>query len=238
VSSSVKKRLQANSITAVLFDLDDTLLDSLKARVLALEQVFLEVGITGLEADKFMTSLNGSPFKEALKKLEQAKNIKDDLFIKYRRAYWFRTQDSLQLFPGVRDMLDELKAVGCKLGIATSKMHDVEFEGCRIGCAGEIEKLGIVDLFATVIGLEDVTHPKPHPQCIYLALEKIGAEPGSTLVVGDSAADIEAALSAGCQSCQAIWGIAAPDSEGTERLPADFVASSPDDVIRIVKGNS
>jgi pyrophosphatase PpaX len=232
-----KIHLPSNSVTAVLFDLDDTLLDSLKARVRALEQVFHEVGITGLEADKFLFSLNGSPFKEALKELEQAKNIKDDLFIKYRRAYWFRTQDSLQLYPGVRDMLNELKAAGCKLGIVTSKMHDIEFEGRRIGCAGELEKLGIAGLFATVIGLEDVIHPKPHPQCIHLALEKIGVEPGSTLVVGDTTADIEAARAAGCRSCHAVWGIMT-NSESVENYQADLVALSPDDVVRIVTANS
>jgi pyrophosphatase PpaX len=231
------KRPPASPITTVLFDLDDTLLDSLKARVRAMEQVFLEVGITGLEADKFLISLNGSPFKEALKELERAKNIKDDLFIKYRRAYWFRTQDTLQLYPGVRDMLDELKAAGCKLGIVTSKMHDTKFEGCRIGCAGELEKLGIEGMFAAVIGLEDVTHPKPHPQCIHLALDKIGAKAGNTLVVGDTTADIEASKAAGCRSCHATWGIL-PDSAGIERPQADFIAATPDDVIMITKGNS
>jgi pyrophosphatase PpaX len=220
-------------IQAVLFDLDDTLLDSLKARVKALGRVLKQVGISDIKAHDFIYHLHGSPFAAALKELALARNIHEDLFVKYRREYWFKSQDSLELFPGVKEMLEKLKAGGIKLGIITSKMHDTIFEGSRIGCALELDKMGIVDLFSAILGLEDVIHPKPDPECIHLALVKIGASPTNTLVVGDSAADMAAAYSAGCKSCLAAWGLpGSPDP--AESKAADFVASEPGDIIDIV----
>jgi len=218
---------------AVLFDLDDTLLDSLKARVHALKHVIAETRITSIKAEEFLFSLNGSPFREALKELERANHIEDDLFIKYRRAYWFNSQDSLQLYPGVREMLDELKAKGLTLGIVTSKMHNAEFEGHRIGCAGELKKMGIAGMFSVVVGLEDVQKPKPDPECIRLALGKIGVRPGNTLVAGDTIADIEAARAAGCISCYAAWGNAEWRMP-PEKVGADYTAIKPDDILQIL----
>jgi pyrophosphatase PpaX len=221
------------TIKAVLFDLDDTLLDSLKARVKALEHVFADTGITNIKADEFLFNLQGNPFVTGLKELALARGIHDDLFVKYRRAYWFNSQDSLQLYPGVRRLLEKLKTKGFKLGIVTSKMHDTVFEGSRIGCALELEKMGIGDLFAVVIGLEDVQKPKPDPECVHLALSKTSIVPGNTLVVGDSAADMAAAKAAGCISCHAAWGISETYSP-PEKIAADFVASEPGDIISII----
>jgi len=222
-------------VKAVLFDLDDTLLDSQKARVQTLAQVFTDAGITDLQADKYLFSLNGQPFREALKELGQVRNIKDDLFTKYRRAYWFKNQDSLKLYPGVREMLEELKSGGYKLGVVTSKINDADFEGRRIGCAGELRKLGIARMFSVVVGLENVTRPKPDPQCIHLALHKISIGAGETLVVGDTAVDIEAARNAGCLSCRATWGITGGPLIA-DGAAADFVASKPGDVVRFLAG--
>jgi pyrophosphatase PpaX len=221
-----------SKIKAVLFDLDDTLLNSLEARVHALEVVFKEAHIR-LNAHDFIFSLNGSPFREALKELEQTYSIKEDLFIIYRRTYWFKSQHSLSLYPGVREMLDKLKAEGFQLGIVTSKMHDTQFEGSRIGCAGELEKMGIAGLFSIVIGLEDVQKPKPDPECIYLALNNIDIAPVNALVVGDTAADIEAAKAAGCLGCRAVWGIVESAVEPL-KIAADYIAEQPADIIRFL----
>jgi pyrophosphatase PpaX len=220
------------TIKAVLFDLDDTLLNSLNARVHALEKVFAEAHIS-LNAHDYLFGLNGSPFREALKDLERTHNIDDDLFVKYRRAYWFYSRDSLSLYPGVRKMLSKLKSDGYELGIVTSKMHDTVFEGCRIGCAGELDLMGVSSLFTIVVGLEDVQKPKPDPECIHLALSRMKIAPANTLVAGDTAADVDAARAAGCISCHAVWGITDSLVEPLTRA-ADFTAHAPADILRFI----
>jgi pyrophosphatase PpaX len=228
----VKTPVPNPAIEAVLFDLDDTLLNSLWARVHALEHVFTEFRIP-LNAKDYLFGLNGSPFRDGMKNLEREYQLKDDLFIKYRRAYWFNSRDSLSLYPGVKEMLNRLKSGGYYLGIVTSKMHDAIFEGCRIGCNNELTQMDIDGLFSIVVGLEDVQKPKPDPECIRLALKGTGVSPAHTLVVGDTAADIQAARTAGCLSCHAVWGITESVVEPLT-IPADYTAHDPADILRFL----
>jgi phosphoglycolate phosphatase-like HAD superfamily hydrolase len=222
-------------VNTVLFDLDDTLLDSFDARVRALHVVFTQAKIAGVTAEGFLNSLQGAQLKAALERLAEAQNVKNDLFINYRRAYWVARPGRIRLYPGVRAMLETLKSRGFRLGIVTNKGRDFEFEGHHVGCMHELKEVGIAELFATVIGFEDVREQKPHPLGINLALHSVGAGPSDALVIGDSVADIEAARAAGCLSCHAAWGIA-PDAVNPESLMPDFIATAPEDVISIIAG--
>ena len=75
-------------ISAVLFDLDDTLLNSFTARMQSLQDVFSQANILNTTAEQFLRGLHGTVFKDALERLQTEQNIKDDLFISYRRIYW------------------------------------------------------------------------------------------------------------------------------------------------------
>jgi pyrophosphatase PpaX len=219
-------------IKAVLFDLDDTLLNSMPAREAALRWVFHKVKLN-LEPAWFFASIKGGSFHGALRQLENQYNINDDLFALYRRTYWFRARPRVKLYPGVRQMLDKLKARGLLLAVVTNKFRCIEFEGGIIGCALEIKETGLENHFSAVIGLEDVKEQKPHPEGIQLALAKLGVEAGEALVAGDSAADIAAAKAAGCLSCRAAWGLPG-EMEPVEAGEADFNAASPHDVPGII----
>jgi phosphoglycolate phosphatase-like HAD superfamily hydrolase len=220
-------------VNTVIFDLDDTLLDSYGARVRSLAAVFTKAGVTGLTADAFLRGLRGAPFNRSLEELRQSRGLEADLFISYRRAYWLAGPGHVSLYPGVREMLDNLKSAGCRLGIVTNKGRHFDFEGRCVGCLDELEEVGIARLFDTIIGFEDVTDQKPHPLGINLALRNLHAAPPDALVVGDSPVDIMAAKSAGCRSCRALWGIA-PDAEDDACPPPDFTAAAPGDVVRIL----
>ncbi|MFC1921415.1 HAD family hydrolase [Chloroflexota bacterium] len=218
--------------STVLFDLDDTLLDSLGARVKALEAVFSHTGIRHLRAEQFLHDLQGSPFEYALDKLEKEQNIQIKLFQTYRCYYWTKEPGTLKLYPGVRTMLDELSSKGVRLGIVTQKPRTLEIEGYSAGVVQELNELGVADLFSVIVGFDDVIEHKPHPECINLALGTLGSEPEETLVVGDSAADMEAARAAGCFSCYSIWGI--PENEHKlDNIRADLVAETPEILLEL-----
>jgi pyrophosphatase PpaX len=219
-------------LKAVLFDLDDTLLNSMPAREAALRQVFQKIKLD-LDPGWFFDSLKGGSFHGALQQLEKQYNVKEDLFALYRHMYWFRADPRVKLYPGVRKMLGALKNRGLLLAIVTNKFRCIEFEGGIIGCALEIKEIGLDKYFNAVIGLEDVKEQKPHPEGVLLALNKLVVPPGEALVVGDSDADMAAAKAAGCKSCRAAWGLAGPP-DPTNVEVADFVGFSPGDVVKIV----
>ena len=216
-----------STLITVLFDLDDTLIDSFDARAHALQWTFSRAGFHRLTAVEFLRSLHGSQLITSLAQLEVEHKIEGGLIETYRRAYWSKEPGLIGLFPGVRRMLSELVSHGVRLGLVTQKTLMFELEGRQVGALQELSELDIHDLFEVVVGSEDVTNSKPDPEGINLALAKLSSSHYDTLMVGDSSADIEAARSAGCWSCHATWGLPVT----AHRLPgaqADFVADTPE----------
>jgi phosphoglycolate phosphatase-like HAD superfamily hydrolase len=191
----------------VLFDHDDTLVDSRSARVAALDSAFSKFGIRRPRAHEFLLDLKGGQLEGALAELEAKEGRRLDLFGHYRQAYWSKNPGLIRLYPGVRQLLAGLSRRGLSLGVVTQKARSFEIDGRKAGAQEELAELGIGTLFPVVVGFEDVSNHKPHPECIHLALRGLGARPEETIVVGDSRADIEAARAAGCWSCHATWGM-------------------------------
>ena len=219
-------------LSTVLFDFDDTLVDSLQARVNALGLVFNRAGIDA-DPEAFMHGLKGRQLKNVLDDLETRDGRNPGLFEAYRSAYWNKEPGTLELFPGVAEMLQELHYRGVKLGIVTQKGRDVEISGRRAGAWHELAELGIQHMFPVMVGFEDVTRYKPDPEGIHMALDQIQSDASASIFVGDGAADIEAAQAAGCWSCHAVWGI--PQAQRVlDGVRPHAVAESPQALLDLV----
>ncbi|MCR4398115.1 MAG: HAD family hydrolase [Firmicutes bacterium] len=93
------------------------------------------------------------------------------------------------LCEGVSAALTALKSHGLMLGIVTTDTRD---RSRRM-----LEQAGIAGLFDVVVGSEDYRSPKPDPEPILKACEKLGITPGKCAYVGDSVSDMNAARNAG-----------------------------------------
>ena len=219
-----------HQIAAVLWDFDDTLVDSLPARARALTRVFQDANIRNVDPTCFLLGIAGNTIQASLPLLTESPRRARDLFDRYRRLYWTKQPGTLRLYSGVEAVLDGLQRRGVLLSIVTSKPRSMDVEGVRAGVSAELEDLGVDARFSVVVGLEDVTEPKPHPEGILRALKQLSIPPERALMVGDSVADIEAAKAAGCWSCLATWGV--PDAaERTRRANPDLVAETPSDIL-------
>jgi phosphoglycolate phosphatase-like HAD superfamily hydrolase len=223
-------------IDAVVFDYDDTLAETLPARIEAMRQTFEEAGITGLDPEAFVHDSRGVPLQTALDGFDNGHGKHLNLTTIYRRLYWHKEPGLIYLYEGVRSLLDSLLASQIPLGLLTSKIREISVEERRAGALVELEELGIDDQFMHIVGVEDVTHPKPHPEGLERILAHMGKRPECTLVVGDSWSDVEAARNAGCWSCLTAW--ASPDSAyQLLKTTPDFIARHPSDVLRLVCGD-
>ena len=220
------------SIDAVIFDYDDTLVDTFRARVEAMRLTFAEVGLL-YDPTEFVETTRGSPFQRAFDEISDAPGWKPDLMDVYRRHYWSKEPGFIYLFDGVREMLDALKQRGMPMGMLTSKAHDILIEGRRAGAVVEAEELGIDGHFPHIVGFEDVAHHKPHPEGLERLMARLGATPDRTLVVGDSWSDVEVAKNGGCWSCLATWGLDDP-AEQTSRATPDFIAETPAQLLSLL----
>jgi pyrophosphatase PpaX len=215
-------------ITTVLFDLDDTLMDTFRAREDTLRSVLKDGGIT-LKSDWNFANLRDLEIKELLRQSGVKEDELEEQFLSYRRVYWTRNHAPVEIYEGVRRMLEKLYEHGIKMGIVTQKGRDFLFEGYRAGATIELEKTKILPFFEGIIGFEDVRKTKPDPEGINLALTRLQSKPEKTLFVGDSLSDILAAKNAGCQSCYAQWGIT-----NREDLRADYTVATPQQLLDII----
>src|SRR5262249_7929903 len=107
------------------------------------------------------------------------------------------------IYPGVADGLDTLAQQGLTLAVATSKS--------TASANALLRSAGLRDLFGLVVGVDQVSRPKPNPETGYLILRTFYTPSESALMVGDTTADISMAASAGVRSIAVTYGVHAVD---------------------------
>ena len=115
-----------------------------------------------------------------------------------------------RLFPGVSDSLHRLKEMGFTLGIATNGPSQITIDLFKM--------LGIYGLFSVVIGSEDAVNPKPAPDLLLAACEKVKIPPSKTVFIGDQPVDAEAAEAAGCSYSIIVGHALVPSSQTIRRV--------------------
>lgn len=172
----------------IVFDWDGTLVDSGEKIVICAQRTCLELGLPkpsetavkaliGLELREFATALSSSR-DDALV----------DAIVSGYRTQWFdpSLRDS-QLFPGVIDVLDTLGRQAL-LAVATGKS--------RAGLDRELASYNLTGRFQAT-RCADETMPKPNPDMLEEILSELGCQRSKTLMVGDTAFDMEMAHRAG-----------------------------------------
>lgn len=176
--------------STVLFDFDYTLADSSKGIVMCFRHVLNSHQYSDVTDDMIKCTI-GKTLEESFSILTGVTDREQ--LIMYRNEYSQQASKCMTantfLFPDTQEVLKELKSKGLKLGIISTKYR------YRINEFTEVHfPPGFFDI---VIGGEDVTHHKPNPEGLNLALEKLNVPACETLYIGDSIIDAETALSAG-----------------------------------------
>jgi HAD superfamily hydrolase (TIGR01549 family) len=121
------------------------------------------------------------------------------------------------VYDGVREMLAALRAAGYPLGIVTGKgRHAWETTEAALGLGP----------FAAVVTDDDVAAPKPDPAGLDAALAEMRVAAGDAVYVGDSVGDLLAGRAAGTRIAAALWPKTAPGER--ERFAADIAPTAPD----------
>lgn len=176
--------------TAILFDLDGTLVDSAPDIADALNLLLGEQGVEqhSLEAVTKMIG-GGVPLliERALKARGQSTEESriDELKTRFLEIYAPRAAEKTQLFPGVLDVLEAYHGEGVQLGVCTNKPEAVT----RM----MLESLGLKHLFGVLIGGDTLPVKKPDPAPLLAALNHLDCDASQAVMVGDSFTDADAA---------------------------------------------
>ena len=172
---------------AVIFDFDGTLGDSYAAIAASVNHIREHRGLPPLEVDEVRCHV-GRGVEYLLKQTVPDTDVPADL-ARYRAHHPSVLRSGTHLLPGAAESLIALKKAGMKLAVCSNKPGFYTHE--------LVDYLGLAPLLDAVIGPEDVARPKPAPDMLQLALEKLGVTPGEALYVGDMVVDIETARSTG-----------------------------------------
>jgi phosphoglycolate phosphatase len=174
---------------ALLFDWDNTLVDSWPVIHDALQQTLTAMGHPPwtLEESKARVRLSLRDSFPALfgTRWEEARQI-------YLDAFLATHLERLAALPGAVELLEHLQAAGFYLGVVSNKTGPV--------LRREAERLGWSRYFGRLVGATDAAADKPDPAPIFMALEGSGIVAGPEVwYIGDTAVDMECALNAGCR---------------------------------------
>ncbi|MEP7351170.1 MAG: HAD-IA family hydrolase [Sphingorhabdus sp.] len=184
-----------------LFDCDGTLVDSQANICLAMEHAFGEAGMAPPPRNA-TRRIVGLSLVEAMRMLlpDAEDVLHRDLAERYKAAFFTLRGNGLvdePLYDGIAAVLSALDEGGWMLGVATGK-SDRGLERC-------LDHHAIKGLFVTLQTAD--RHPsKPNPSMVYQAMADAGADPKSTVMIGDTVYDIHMGKAAGCRTIGVGWG--------------------------------
>lgn len=204
-----------------LFDFDGTLAYSEQAyRAAFLHSIERHTGVLPNEVE-FRDYWNVTPH-EVLRRYGE--ELLEEMLASFEEHYYATHHQHLVAYEGIEEVLSSLREQGASVGIVSLKPRR----------AGDIELdiIGLRRLIGLAVWGDDVARPKPEPDGVLRAMADLGADPRSTLVIGDSPADIMMGRAAGTRTAAAMWG-----GSSRERLFAaspDLALDAPGDLLRVI----
>ena len=211
--------------SAVLFDLDGTLLDSLEGIALAMNAVLSEQGWATHPTAAYATMVgNGieEMVERAIGPLRADEETMKKLVADYRRHYSRLWLQHSPPYPGIEELLDFLVKQGTALAVLSNKRDDF----CKSMVAHFFPKIKFVKVCGTLSGVPQ----KPDPGAALAIAEKLAIAPERFLYLGDTDVDMQTAVAARMFAGGVAWGfrsVAELQAAGALKIfnhPRDIIA--------------
>ena len=197
-------------IKACIFDLDGVIVDTAHYHYLAWKRLANELGTDlSLEDNERLKGVSRMHSLEIILQMGGInRSLHDKELLANKKNSWFvdylERMAPEEIFPGVKDLIQELKAKGLKVGLASSSKN----------AKTVLQLLHIQNLFDVVVDGTMITHSKPHPEIFLLAAEKLNLPADECLVFEDAESGVEAAIAAGMKCV----GVGSPKQLGKANM--------------------
>lgn len=179
-------------VEAVLFDFEGTLVDFQWNLADAVAETLEMLEGMGFPKDGIRSRKYSTLMPEAMEMANEIGLQPDDIRERIGLIYDKFDQDALTrwaLRPNVKGFLNEIKRQGVHLALVSNIGNKI--------LSPAMSKLGLEGFFEVTVNRNAVTHPKPNPEGINFALERLGVDKKKGVFVGDSLDDVNAARNAG-----------------------------------------
>lgn len=219
-------RWNIETIRAVLFDLDGTLIDSAPDLGAAADVMRTARGMPSLPLEMYRPmagagarGMLGVAFGLTPEAPEFA-TLREEFFCNYEA----RMTRSTIVFDGVAQLVANLLQRGLRWGIVTNKSQ--RFTNPLVASIADFSSA------AVVVSGDTTPHSKPHPEPLLFAARSLGVLPAQCLYVGDDERDIQAGKSAGMATVAATYGYLGSQTD-TSRWAADAEINSPTQLLQL-----
>lgn len=200
----------------VLFDFDGTVFDTVEGITKCVRYAINKVGMDA-PLDE-LRCFAGPPLGDMfMEKFGFDRKTSEQAIVDFRERYLPIGLYESCVFPGIADLLRELKDAGCRLAIATSKPQPLAEE--------LLTREGIIGLFAAISGSDPSGGDDSKQAVTMRAMELLGAAPEKTVLVGDTKYDVIGAHQCGIKCIGVRYGYAAEgelESAGADHIAADM----------------
>ncbi|MBQ6157168.1 MAG: HAD-IA family hydrolase [Bacteroidales bacterium] len=214
------------NIRLVIFDFDGTMADTRHNIVITMQRVMRELGMPVADEETCASTI-GLPLKDCFRKIfpELTDDAAEHCAETYRQIFFANAKSLVpNMFPNVQETIDLLHAHQIKMAIASSRTS--------ASLHGFINEMHLTDKIAMVVGSDEVTHHKPHPEPVNVILSALGVPASETLVVGDMPVDILMGTAAGTHTCAVTYGNAS--AEELSAAGAEFLIDDMAEVVQLV----
>lgn len=215
-------------VSAVLFDLDGTLVDTAPDFVRIVQKLSQEDGkISPSESDiREQVSAGARAMVRLMIDSDDECEIED-----YRQRFLLAYEANIcvdsSVFTPLDRLLDDLQAQGILWGIVTNKPRHLSEQ--------LLAALNLKTKCHVLVCPDDVCNTKPSPEPLFLACQILDVDPKTCIYIGDHIRDIQAGNAAGMTTVAAAFGyLSAQDKCNLERWQADVIVQSPDELMRYV----
>ena len=184
-----------------IFDLDGTLLDTITDLAASCNFALRTHGMPEHSVDDVRRFVGNGVRKLMERAIPHGAENPDfeATFATFREHYMHHSLDTTQPYPGIPEVLADLKARGCRLAVVSNKMMAATVELCRHFFPDTIE---------VAIGEHEAEgiRKKPAPDTVFAALRELGVEKDRAVYVGDSDVDVQTAANSELPCISVLWG--------------------------------
>ncbi|MBV6444820.1 MAG: Phosphoglycolate phosphatase [Ignavibacteriaceae bacterium] len=209
-----------------VFDMDGTLFDSIDTIYNAAIDTFEKLGMKNVEfpRDKFSAKIGGH-FADIFE--EFGIEVPDvEHYIDVYKDIYFNHIDDTKFYPGIPELLTDLKNSGAQLALLTTKN---QFQTERIA-----DKFGLHEWFGYLMGRKQGVKIKPDPEPLEIIIDHFATAKADTVMIGDSEFDIGCGHNAGVDTIAAGYGYR--NREFLLRLKPTFFAADVSELRRLLLG--
>jgi pyrophosphatase PpaX len=211
------------AIQTVLFDLDGTLIDSIRLILDSYHHTLAAHGIPPRTDEDWLRGV-GTPLNVQFAEWRDDLGKLEAMVATYREYNLAHHDRMVTVYPGIMAAIGSIRAAGRRTGLVTSKNRQGALRGLTL--------VRLEAMMDVLVCADEVTNPKPHPEPVEKAVALLGADPTTTVYVGDSIHDMVSGRAAGVRTAAALWGPFG--REHLELATPDYWLETPADLLTLL----